>query len=562
MTPVMPTGLAVLPCDILLVQPPIRDFYLTAKRTMPYGLMSIAAACRQRGYRVQILDALASGKARTAPLPEELAYLAAIYGPPDNAPFALFHQYRHFGYAFTTVAEQARLSGARLIGISSLFSAYEDMALACAREIKIRCPEATIVLGGHHPTAFPERILAHGDVDIVLRGDGEANLPALADALFKGGRLASVPGIALRQADGTYSTRPAVYTTALNRLPLPALDLVRERYYARKGRATLVVTASRGCPMTCSYCCMGAHSRIPYRRRTVAHVMQEIEQAAGGRDISLIDFEDENIVLDRAWFEDLLRHLVSFFGTHPPELRAMNGLFPPALDREILSLMRQAGFRELNLSLGTADARQARRFCRPATVEAFDRALEWAAQLGMTAVGYLIVGAPGQSPLSSLNDLLFLAPRRVLAGLSVFYPAPDSRDFKRCDTAGLLPDSPLTWRATALPIDDTTRRAESLTLLRLARLLNFMKQCIDEQDELPFPKASPYDGRRLAGSRAEIGRKLVSWFLADGILRGVDPTGEVFVHTNSVWMTQLFWEKVRILSLRGVTNLHQGRQTS
>ena len=30
--------------DILLIQPPIRDFYLTAKLTMPYGLACIAAA--------------------------------------------------------------------------------------------------------------------------------------------------------------------------------------------------------------------------------------------------------------------------------------------------------------------------------------------------------------------------------------------------------------------------------------------------------------------------------------------------------------------------------------
>ncbi len=38
--------------DVLLVQPPIRDFYLTAKRTIPYGLASIAAAVAARGFSV------------------------------------------------------------------------------------------------------------------------------------------------------------------------------------------------------------------------------------------------------------------------------------------------------------------------------------------------------------------------------------------------------------------------------------------------------------------------------------------------------------------------------
>jgi len=540
-------------CDILLIQPPVRDFYLTAKRTVPYGLMSIAAACREKGYRVQILDALATGKSRAVPLPEELAYLATVYGAPDKSPFALFHQYRHFGYALATIAERAYQSGARLIGISSLFSAYEDMALACARDVKGRCPDATIVLGGHHPTAFPERILEQAAVDIVLRGEGEESLPALADALLKGETLDSVPGVAYKRPHADPCIRPAAYAADLNRLPVPDLDLVKNRYYGRKGRTTLVIAASRGCPMTCSYCCMGAHARIPYRRRSVAHVMHEIEQASQDHDIGLIDFEDENIALDRVWFTDLMHHLRRFFGNRPPELRAMNGLLPSVLDQETVALMKSAGFRELNLALGTCDPSQTRRFQRPHLAPAFDRALQWAARLEMTAVGYLIVGAPGQSPRTSLEDLFFLASRRTLVGLSVFYPAPDSLDFQRCAAAGLLPDSPLAWRSTALPIDHTTRRAESATLLRLARMLNFMKQCADQRDERSFPKPSRYDGRRLAGSRTEMGRQLVSWFLADGILRGVDPNGAVFVHPAPSWMIHAFWKSIQMLPLRGVS---------
>ncbi|MFN2168180.1 MAG: radical SAM protein, partial [Anaerolineae bacterium] len=72
--------------DILLIQPPIRDFYLTAKRTVPYGLASMAAAVRQAGFTVGILDGLASAKARPTPLPSEMAHLNAYYGRPDASP--------------------------------------------------------------------------------------------------------------------------------------------------------------------------------------------------------------------------------------------------------------------------------------------------------------------------------------------------------------------------------------------------------------------------------------------------------------------------------------------
>lgn len=541
-----------LQCDILLIQPPIRDYYLTTKRTIPYGLISIAAALRQHGYKVVVLDALANGKSRPAPLPRPLEYLSDVYGPPDISPFALFHQYRHFGYALPTIAERARLSGAFLIGISSLFSAYEDMALECAQAVKSMTPESLLVLGGHHASVFPDRMLDHPSVDFVLRGDGEATLPTLANTLQQKGLLESVPGIAFDREDGQRHINPPAYVDDLDGLAPPAIDLVNTNFYARNGKATLVMASSRGCPMQCSYCCMGAHSSIPYRRRSVKHVMQEILHAAAHREIGFIDFEDENMAMDQAWFTDLLREIIHNFGARKPELRAMNGLYPPALDQTMIALMRDAGFRELNLSLGSCDGNQVRRFQRPPVVSAFDRALTWAEQMDMTAVGYLIAGAPGQDPMVSVGDLLYLASRRVLAGLSIYYPAPDSADFKHCKAAGLLPSSPLGWRSTALPLDHTTGRTESMTLLRLARILNFMKHCLDELGRLPSPEPFAQTTQDVSGNRSEIGRQLLRWFLKDGIFRGVSKSGKIMVHPTTMRLSQAFLKGLQTITVRGV----------
>jgi len=559
LTPVRPsrdaTPAAESPqCDILLIQPPIRDFYLTAKRTIPYGLTSIAATLRHHGYRVAILDALANGKSRPTPLPEPLTYLSDVYGPADTSPFALFHQYRHYGYALSTIADRARLSGAFLIGIASLFSAYEDMALACAQAVKSVCPETWVVLGGHHPSVFPDRMLDHTAVDFVLRGEGEVTLPALAKALQRGESLESVPGIGFRRRNGERHFRPPAYTPDLDDLSPPAIDLVNHRFYSRKGKTTLVITASRGCPMQCSYCCMGAHSSIPYRRRSVTHVMQEILQSAQGREIGLIDFEDENMAMDRAWFKCLLREIVRHFGERKLELRAMNGLYPPALDKKTIHLMHAAGFRELNLALITCDHDQSARFNRAPVVKAFDHVLQWAEPLKMTAVGYLIAGAPGQDPLITVDDLLFLAGRRVLVGLSTCYPAPDSLDFNRCRASDLLPDSPLCWRSTALPFDQTHGRKASLTLLRLARMLNFMKQCVDETGHLPTPEPIPPQVHDLAGSRSDNGHRLVRWFLNDGIIRGVRSDGKVFAHPTDPRLTRAFIKGLDTIAVCGVNH--------
>ena len=84
------------------------------------------------------------------------------------------------------------------------------------------------------------------------------------------------------------------------------------------------------------------------------------------------------------------------------ELRAMNGLMPSTLDEDLLHLMQAAGFRSLNLSLGTAVPRRARYFRRPDLRRAFDRALCTAARLGMTVncVGPMPRGTCGPIPVT------------------------------------------------------------------------------------------------------------------------------------------------------------------
>jgi anaerobic magnesium-protoporphyrin IX monomethyl ester cyclase len=109
--------------------------------------------------------------------------------------------------------------------------------------------------------------------------------------------------------------------------PRPALDLARFlAYYRRGGRGSAVVVAGRGCPFVLLLLQRRPGSWIPYRLRPVAEVMAELEAAVTRQAVDFIDFEDENLALDRAWFLDLLRRLRGArFAGRGIELRAMNG---------------------------------------------------------------------------------------------------------------------------------------------------------------------------------------------------------------------------------------------
>ncbi len=279
-----------------------------------------------------------------------------------------------------------------------------------------------------------------------------------------------------------------------------------------------------------------------------------------------IDFEDENISFRRRWFLDLLLEIEVRFRGCGLELRAMNGLFPPSLDEEIVCAMKAAGFTALNLSLCTTRVEQLKKFRRPDVREEFERALSYAEKYGLSAVGYIIAGAPDQDPHDSVADLLYLAGKTAIAGVSVFYPAPGSADFEKCRVQHLLPRDLLLLRATALPISDTTTREDSITLLRLGIILNFFKSLdAAEKDhvlrlsqgyssaELGFvheesigvhkvpgvhaastPPAGTISRRDMAISeRRELGKALLGLFLREGVIYGMTPDRHLFRHRTA-----------------------------
>lgn len=517
--------------DILLIQPPICDFYLTAKRTIPYGLACIAGSLIKGGFSVEIFDSLATSRSRVIEAPREMAYLGDYYGRPDRSPFGLFHDFRHFGYSFDHIGEVARQSKALLVGISSLFTAYSGEALETARIVKKFHPGCKVVLGGHHATEMPDEVMKCEAVDFVLRGEGEFSMVELARAIQEGRPVESVPGIVFRMQDRTIKKNEPATMDFLDEAAPPAISLFKHRFYQRKGRTSMVVVASRGCPQKCSYCSLGASSYARYRKRSVESVLGEIEEGVTKYGAGFIDFEDENISVDRKWFLTLLREIKKRFFAWNLELRAMNGLYPPTLDDELIAGMKEAGFRALNLALATTSPEQLKRFKRPDVRKSFDCALAAAKKHGLEAVGYIIAGAPGQDPNDSLKDLLFLAARPVLAGLSIYYPSPGSEDFKACERQGILPKHPSLMRSTALPISDSTTREQSVTLLRLARILNFMKLPAAQEKSIPR-ESDPAAFGQIGdmSDRMEIGRALLARFFKDGIIRGVTPEGQVFEH--------------------------------
>ena len=475
---------------VLLIQPPIRDFYQTSIRTQPIGLAYLAASLKNNGHEVEILDCQTETK-KSIPIPAELSYLKDFYPFNDRSPFKLYSGYYHFGMGWEEIGQKIRDSKADVFGISSSFTPYHGEALEIARIIKEWGRRKIVVMGGAHVSCDPEGVLRSPYVDYVILGEGEVRFSLLLEQIGKGKKknIEKIDGIGYRKV-GTTRNRDAEirinplqnFIQDLDSLPHPARELLDlDRYRLRKKRSTMIIT-SRGCPHGCAYCSAHLVMGTSFRTRTPEAILKEMMACQKQYGIEVFDIEDDNFTFDQERAKRLMNLIIETFGEEKIELSAMNGVSFASLDEELLRLMKRARFKTINLSYVSTDPSTKERMGRPKTATEFDKILEKAEQIGLHVIAYAILGMPGQTIGEMVDTLIYLMGKKVLIGPSIYYPTPGTPLFERCKEEGILPPHSLQWRSSAFPIETKEfDRVDLLTLFRLARVINFIKGKMDEK---------------------------------------------------------------------------------
>jgi radical SAM superfamily enzyme YgiQ (UPF0313 family) len=466
---------------ILLMQPPVRDFYQTSIRTQPIGLAYLAASLKKEGHEVEILDCQTETK-KSIPIPVELSYLKDFYPLNDQSPFRLYSGYYHFGMGWEEIRKRVEDSRADVFGISSSFTPYLREALEIARIIKEWDRRKIVVMGGAHVSCDPEGVLQSPSVDYVVLGEGEGRFPLLLEEIGKGKveNIGNIDGIGHRKDGEIRITPHRNFIEDLDLLPQPSRELLDlDRYRMRKKRSTMIIT-SRGCPHGCAYCSAHLVMGASFRTRTPEAVLREMTECQKQYGIEVFDIEDDNFTFDRERAKRLMSLMIKTFGEGKIELSAMNGISFASLDREVLRLMKRAGFGTINLSYVSTDPSTKERMRRPKSTTEFGRILEQAAQIGLHVIAYAILGMPGQTIAEMVDTLVYLMGKKVLIGPSIYYPTPGTSLFERCKREDILPPHQRQWRSSAFPIETKEfDRLDLITLFRLARVINFIKGKMD-----------------------------------------------------------------------------------
>ncbi len=452
---------------VLLLQPPIEDFYDTPIRTYPLSLLYLGGKIRDRA-EVSLTDLRTNRKPRPLaahPFPE----LTPYYREGVKTPFSLFSAYSRYGLEETEIEEEIRRQDPDVVCISSLFSTYSLEALETAKIVR-RVKEGIVtVVGGIHPTLFPRHCLASPFVDYVIRGEGETPLLRLVEALSEGrdpGK-AAIPGLCVREGERFRIAEPYVEADIDG---FPDRSLVDPTSYRIGKKNYTFFLTSRGCPFHCAFC---GKPPAPYRKRSLSAMERELGDVID-RGIEAVDFEDDMLNLDARFF----RSILDLFKGTGLTLSAMNGIYTGNLDAGTLEKMFSSGFRRLNFALVDISRPVMDSQKRPFPANFLDL-LPFLEDSAYLTEAHFIIGLPGQTPEEVVDTMVFLMGKRILPGPSIFYLAPGSPIFAEAagdDWEGLIKS----MRSSAMyPVNPLMPRETLFTFMKLTRFINFVKSTLD-----------------------------------------------------------------------------------
>lgn len=243
------------------------------------------------------------------------------------------------------------------------FGAYQrnlPHVIALSRLIKGMLPRASIVLGGPQASLMPDAGLAAlPDVDFLCRGEGEAVIQRIAEAVLSGDADGPVPGATRRTSEGAILTGPPPELARdLDVYPSPWLTGILDPAATSES----IMLASRGCPHHCVFCSTPAASGGKIRYNSVERVLDEIAYVAG-RGTGRLWFGDPNFSFSEKRVIGILEGILR------RNLRVEMWVETRAdmLDPEMIRLMKRAGVHLVAMGLESAS---------PNVVPGLDKRLE------------------------------------------------------------------------------------------------------------------------------------------------------------------------------------------
>ncbi|MCG2710022.1 MAG: TRC40/GET3/ArsA family transport-energizing ATPase [Thermodesulfovibrionales bacterium] len=403
----------------------------------PLGLLYIAAELKQNGVDVRLIEA------------------------------------RSMRLSHGEVIEEVRKENPDFVGITAI-TARINSALYLSAKVKEINPDIKVILGGPHVNFEHRTVIGDPSVDICVRGEGEITTLELIKTLQEGGNLENVRGITFKDKNNEVVVTPdRSNVAALDTLHFPARGLLQSPVYRglwTEGETFSPVLATRGCPFRCQFCDAPAIWGRMQRRRTVANVLDELEQIYKEFGVRYVRFVDDLVVVNKKWAIELCRGMRE---------RGLNDLSWACdgrvglMSEELLEELKMANCKVIFYGVEFGNQRILDLCKKGFKIKQVKETIEMTSKVGISSYGYFMMGYPTET-IETVEDTIKLAVELALdygmdsAGFSIVTPFPGTGLYEYCKRNNMLKSTD--WSQYSYQLGKGVIKLEHITDEELAGL--------------------------------------------------------------------------------------------
>ena len=289
------------------------------------------------------------------------AWVAYLAGSLKRAGFDDIHFLDAMTYHLGPEVLRAKLAELQpdIVGVTAITPSIYEAEEVCriAQEV---VPNALRVLGGVHATFMYRQVLSEAPwVDVIVRGEGEEIMVALAEAVRDGRWPADkrkIKGLAFTDGSEIVATQAASTVKDLDGIDPDWSILDWDSYiYVPLGVKVAIPNMARGCPFTCSFCSQWKFWR-DYRVRDPKKVADEIERLVDQHGVGFFILADEEPTINKKKFVEFCQELIDRGLNKRVKWGINTRVTDIWRDRDLLKFYREAGL--VHISLGTEAAAQ------------------------------------------------------------------------------------------------------------------------------------------------------------------------------------------------------------
>lgn len=283
-------------------------------------------------------------------------------------------------------------------------------------------------VGGQGATRGARELLATvASLDSVVLYEGEETLSDLVGRLEAGQDWRATPGIAYRGDGGCCESDSRPRPAPLDDLPFPARDTLPALLAANPNAAASVLS-SRGCYRRCTFCTVAAFFGN-WRPRSAGNVVEELELLARDFGVRRVDFQDDNFVGPGEQGRDRARAIAELMLQRRLDLRFRIMCSADAITYDALARLVEAGLYSIFIGIESGSQKRLTAY-RKGTVQQNVRALEVLDRLGILAqceIGFIMFDPDGdleeiRQNLAFLREhVRFMTPGTLMNSLHDMY---------------------------------------------------------------------------------------------------------------------------------------------